>query len=279
MTLNVGSRGSRLALIQAATAIRILGIEGDVVAVKTKADTSRKALKELGGRAFTRELDEALLAGDIDLAVHSLKDIPVEDFPDALKIACVVERDDSRDCLVSNKGVLAELPEGAVVGASSERRKAELLNLRGDLRVKPLRGNVPTRLEKLGLGEYDAIITAKCALDRLGLDERATQVFEVEEMVPAAGQGAIAVVTRKGFPLSIPREIKANMPACTLERFFIKDLGACRNPVGAYCKGLGGGSYRLTGLFFSDGVRIMPAFEGSAGEIRSAIDAWRRENL
>ena len=265
-----------LALKQAETALEKLGIAGEIKVVKTRWDKSGKEISKLGGRAFTRELDEALLSGEVDLAVHSLKDVPVEDFPGELEIACVVTRGDPRDCLISTNGGLDELPSGAVVGASSERRKAELLNLRGDLVVKPLRGNVPTRVEKLDSGEYDAIVTAKCALDRLGLSERATQVFDVGEMLPAAGQGAIAVVKRKDFEFKVPDELKSNLIPCMLERFFIKGLGACRNPVGAYCE-MNEDVFKLQALFYRDGVRYTPTFMGSSKGVRGAVSAWKRE--
>lgn len=274
----VGTRGSRLSLIQTEIAIRNLGLASEVKVVSTSGDTSTRPIGELGGRAFTRELDEALLAREVDAAVHSLKDVPVEGFPEGLEIACVVERSDPRDCIISRAGALSELPLGAVVGASSERRKAELLNLRGDLKVKPLRGNIPTRLKKLDGGEYDVIIAAKCALERLGLSGRARQVFEVEEMVPAAGQGAIAVVVRKGFPLDVPLACRSLLTPCLLERRFIEGLGACRQPVGAYCV-REGGVFRLTGLVYRGGVRFVPSFAGDFEGVCKAVASWKRELL
>lgn len=272
--MNTGTRGSKLALIQAEIALRKLGVSGEIKVIKTEGDESKKNLKKLGGRAFTRELDDALLSGEVDLTVHSLKDIPVEGFPMELEIVCVVERADSRDCLVSNKGVLEELPEGAVVGASSERRRFEMLNLRGDLKVKTLRGNIPTRREKLDRGDYDAIVTAKCALDRLGLSDRITQVFGVREIVPAAGQGAIAVVKRKNFDLNVPDAVKPNLLPCVLERFFISGLGACRNPVGAYCEVRNKG-YWLVGLTYAGDSRATPEFSGSFAEVKESIERWK----
>lgn len=264
-----------MALIQAEKAISVLGVEGDIKVVKTKGDRSKKDITMLGGRAFTRELDDALLAGDVDLTVHSLKDVPVEDFPNSLEIACVVERANPFDCLVSN-GSLKDLPVGSIVGASSERRKAELLNLRGDLKVKSLRGNVPTRVGKLDSGEYDAIIVAKCALDRLGLGERATHVFNVSEMVPAAGQGAIAVVKRRGFDFRVPDIISSNFTPCFLERFFITGLGACRAPVGVYCY-KEDGNYYLAGLVYKNQTRLTPTFKGSMEDIKEDVSRWKRE--
>lgn len=265
----VGTRGSRLALIQTEAARQALGIEGDIQVIKTHGDKSKRQIKSLEGRAFTRELDLALIEGEIDLAVHSLKDIPVEDFPKELEIACIVQRGDPRDCILSNH---RQLPKGAVVGASSERRKAELLNMRGDLKVKPLRGNVPTRIGKLDSGEYDAIVTAKCALDRLGISGRATQVFEVNEMVPAAGQGAIAVVKRKDFAFDPPSD--TNLISSTLERLFIRGLGACRNPVGAYCEEKAN-VFRLRCLLYYSGERLTPTFEGSPEDVGKQVIAWK----
>ncbi|MBU4201800.1 MAG: hydroxymethylbilane synthase, partial [Candidatus Altiarchaeota archaeon] len=208
---------------------------------------------------------------EIDLAIHSLKDIPVE-IPPELEILGICERGDPRDCLVSANGGLEGLPPGAAVGSDSERRKAELLTLRDDLKVEGIRGNIPTRLEKVDNGNYDALITAKCALDRLGLQDRISQIFEVKEMVPAAGQGAVAVVKRKGDDFDF-MEKDEEFTCCMLEREFIRGLGACRNPVGAYCSF--DGKHHLTGLVYRDGKRITPEFDGTPQEINKKIEQWK----
>lgn len=266
-----GTRGSELALKQAGIFSKKTGLKAEFRIIRTKGDGSGKSLKELGPGVFTKELDRALLNHEIDLAIHSLKDIPVE-IPPELEILGICERADARDCLVSS-GTLRELPSAAVVGSDSERRKAELSTLRNDLEVKQIRGNIPTRLEKVDNGGYDALITAKCALDRLGLQERISQVFDISEMVPAAGQGAIAVVKRKGDDFDF-MEKDEEFTCCMLEREFIKDLGACRNPVGAYCSF--DGTYHLTGLIYRNGKRITPEFDGTPQEINKKIEQWKR---
>lgn len=276
--MKLGSRASKLAIVQSEMALERLGITAEIVVFRTVGDRSGKEVSSLGGRAFTRELDDALISGQVDFTVHSLKDIPVEDFPSELEISFVVDRGDPRDCLVSRFGGLVDLPEGAVVGTGSERRKAELLNLRRDLVFKPLRGNVPTRLEKLDGGQYDAIVTAKCALGRLGLAARASQVFSIDEMVPAAGQGAIAVVTRKGEELNVSGSISDHMQACMLERAFIHGLGACRNPVGAYCRG-DNGNFVLHGLFYRESERVSRVFNGRYNNVLADIQDWKADIL
>ncbi len=267
----IGTRGSELALKQAEIFCKKTNLEPEFKIIRTQGDRSVEALKELGPAVFTKELDKALLNHEIDLAIHSLKDIPVE-IPPELEILGICERADVRDCLVSS-GTLAGLPPGAVVGSDSERRKAELLTLRNDLKVEGIRGNIPTRLEKLNNESYDAMITAKCALDRLGLQSRISQVFDISEMVPAAGQGAIAVVKRKGDDFDFLGKDE-EFTCCMLEREFIRGLGACRNPVGTYCT-FCDGTYHLTGLIYRDGKRIIPGFDGTPKEINKKIREWK----
>jgi hydroxymethylbilane synthase len=246
----IGARGSKLSLAQtglvrAALAAR-LGVDAavlEIVPIVTSGDTIQdRRLIEAGGKGlFTKELDEALLDGRIDLAVHSLKDLPTR-LPDAIALACVPEREDPRDAFLSLKAkTLAELPAGANVGTASLRRQAQALHARADIRVSTLRGNVDTRLARLDAGEADATFLALAGLKRLGLEERATGLIDPQDMPPAACQGALAITARDGdtrvrdalasFEDSGARtEIEA-------ERAFLEALdGSCRTPIGALAR-------------------------------------------
>ncbi|HZS47811.1 MAG TPA: hydroxymethylbilane synthase [Blastocatellia bacterium] len=203
-TLIIGSRGSKLALWQSnwvrdqlikqypetSVEIKIIKTTGDKI-----LDVS---LSKLGGRGvFTKEIEEAMTAGEIDLAVHSLKDLPTE-LPEGLHISAITKREDVRDALLTRNGEssIKELPQGAAVGTSSLRRQAQLRSLRPDLRLLDLRGNVDTRLKKLQEGQYDAIILAAAGLKRLGFAERISALLALDEMLPAIGQGALGIETR-----------------------------------------------------------------------------------
>src|SRR5215213_214535 len=203
--LVIGSRGSKLALWQSEWVRSSLialhpQLEVHIEIIKTTGDVLKDApLTVIGGKGvFTKEIEEALLDERIDLAVHSLKDLPTV-LPEGLSIAAVTEREDARDALILRAGLPLErpsirnLPRGAVVGTSSPRRVAQLKSLRQDLRVKELRGNVDTRLRKLDAGDYDAIILACAGLRRLGLAERISAPVETDEMLPAVGQGALGI--------------------------------------------------------------------------------------
>jgi len=186
-----------------------------------------------------KEIEEALIAGQVDLAVHSVKDIPAE-IPPGLVLSAVTQREDPRDALVTRqKGTLAVLPLGAKVGTSSLRRRAQLLRVRGDLQVVPLRGNVDTRMRKLERGELDAIVLAAAALRRLGFQEEVAEFLSVEDFVPAVGQGALAVETREGDE-AVSRLVQVlDHPESRLcveaERAFMTSLGGgCQVPAGAY---------------------------------------------
>jgi hydroxymethylbilane synthase len=206
-TLRVGTRGSQLALWQAdhvAGRLRAshAGLRVERVIVRTLGDKRPEAsLAEIGERGvFTREIEAALRRGSIDLAVHSLKDLPTR-IAEGLELGAVLVREDPRDALLSKVAPrLGALPEGSRIGTSSLRRRAQLLALRADLKVLELRGNVPTRLEKLERGECDAIVLARAGLLRLGLEGRIAEVFEPETLLPAVGQGAIGVQIRAGEP-------------------------------------------------------------------------------
>ena len=241
-TLIIGSRGSHLALWQAhyvAKQLAKLGIESHIEIIKTTGDHLQTAsLVQAGGKGlFTKEIEEALLSGAIDLAVHSLKDLPTEN-PSGLCIAAVPEREDPRDVLLGKP--LSELAAGARVGTSSGRRAAQLRRLCPDLCVEPIRGNVDTRLRKLKEGQYDAITLAAAGLRRLGLEGEIAQIFSPEEICPAPGQGALAIQTREE---SDTREICAALDderthgCVTCERTVLARLDAgCQLPVGAFAE-------------------------------------------
>ena len=201
----IATRESRLALWQAEHVKALLEQRGHQVALlgmTTRGDQILdRTLSKVGGKGlFVKELEVALEEGRADLAVHSLKDVPME-LPAGFELACVMEREDPRDALVSGQyATLAELPQGAVVGTSSLRRVVLLRALRPDLKIEPLRGNLDTRLRKLDDGQYDAIVLASAGLKRLGLGARIRQLFEPAEMLPAAGQGALGIEIRAGRP-------------------------------------------------------------------------------
>ncbi len=248
--LVIGSRGSKLAMRQAEWVkgrIEVLnpGIEIVIEIVKTTGDVSTEPLSVIGGKGvFTKELEDALLTSHIDIAVHSLKDLP-SNLPEQLTIAAVCEREDPRDVLVvreqpeATQRSILNLSQGSVVGTSSQRRLAQLKHLRPDLMVKDLRGNVDTRLRKLDEGQYDALILAAAGLRRLGLGSRTSGAIPPEQMLPAVGQGALAIETRSNDEsvLEIVRRLnhEASRLACTAERAFLRALGGgCQLPIAGY---------------------------------------------
>ena len=246
--LVIGSRGSKLALWQAEQArerLRSLhpGIEINIEIIKTTGDVKTEPLSVIGGKGvFTKELEDALLDGRIDIAVHSLKDLPTI-LPERLSITAICEREDPRDALVLradlNAGSLSSLPEGAVVGTSSQRRLAQLKALRGDVVVRDLRGNVDTRIRKLDEGQYDAVILASAGLLRLGLQDRISARIAISEMLPAVGQGAIAIETRSdnefAFESTSRLDHAETRLACLAERAFLRGLGGgCQLPIAAH---------------------------------------------
>ncbi len=250
-TVRIGTRGSRLALAQSTMVARALeganpGLRAELVEIATSGDKSRTApLPSIGGKGlFTREIEQRLLAGEIHLAVHSLKDLPT-DLPEGLAILAVPQRAPANDALVSPGGLsLAELPAGSRVGTSSPRRAAQLLARRPDIQVVPIRGNLDTRLRKLQAGDYDAIVVAVAGLERLGLWDERCRVLSFDEMLPAPGQGALAV---EG-PAHVPwlRRVAAAIDhpptalATRLERDVLKALGGgCAVPVGVYAEARG----------------------------------------
>lgn len=286
--LIVATRRSRLALRQTELVVRALrahypDLEPEVREVRTEGDRrASDPLSRIGGRGvFVKELEAALLGGEADLAVHSLKDVPAELAP-GLTLAAIPERGDPRDALVSRDGAgLAALPPGARVGTGSARRAVQLRALRPDLEPVDIRGNVDTRLRKVDEGQFDAVVLAAAGLERLGLLDRAAELFPPDVMLPAVGQGALAIEARAD-----DAEILALLPAvdhretrlaCQAERAFLRRLGGgCRLPFGALAE-VEGETARARG-FVSDieGTRLFhaevsgPAAEAEALGVRLA---------
>ncbi len=242
--LRIGTRGSLLAKWQAESIRKRLfaaaGVEAEIVIIKTAGDKMQQApLTQIGGKGiFIKELEEALLEESIDLAVHSVKDIPT-DTPSRLMFPAVCRRDDVRDCLVGS--TLANLRQGARVGTSSLRRQAQALHIRPDLDIRDLRGNVDTRLRKVASGEYDAILLAKAGLDRLGVSQRISEILSPEVCMPAVGQGAIAVECRlkdtETADISAPLDDPETRTAIIAERALLAALqGGCQVPLGAWAR-------------------------------------------
>jgi hydroxymethylbilane synthase len=241
----IATRESRLALwqadhVQALLASR-LGLSASLLGMTTRGDEILdRTLSKVGGKGlFVKELETALESGEAHLAVHSLKDVPME-LPPGFALAAVLDREDPRDAFVSNRfGSVDELPQGALVGTSSLRRVAQLLALRPDLRVAPLRGNLDTRLRKLDEGGYDAIVLAAAGLMRLGLGERIRSRFDVDRMIPAAGQGALGLEIRSS-ETELRDRLASLIDASTwlavhAERAVARALGgSCSMPLAAY---------------------------------------------
>jgi len=285
--LRIGTRGSALALAQAAElrarlaqAHAELAAPGaiETVAIRTTGDRlGDRALAALGGKGlFTKELEEALLAGSIDCAVHSAKDLPSL-LPEGLALVCHLPREDPRDAFFSPKAEnLAALPPGAVVGTSSPRRRAQVLHARPDLRIVPLRGNVDTRLTKLAAGVVDATLLAVAGVKRLGLADRITRIMPSEEILPAVAQGAIGIESRID-DARVRRYLDAidDRPtaACvTAERALMAALeGSCRTPMAALAELGVGGVLELRALIIRpDGSEcLMAARRGTAAEAAS----------
>ena len=280
-SIRIGTRGSPLALAQArmvrdALAAQAGGDGIEIVAIRTSGDRIQdRPLSEAGGKGlFTKEIEEALLAGTIDLAVHSAKDMPTV-LPDGLMLAACLPREDVRDAFISRKAAsLRELPHGAVVGTASLRRQALVKRLRPDVSTVVLRGNVETRLRKLEAGEVDATLLALAGLKRLGLASAATALLDVAEFLPAVGQGAITIETRTDDKRT--RDLLAKIDhadtstALACERAFLAVLdGSCRTPIAGYAT-LDGDAISFRGMILRpDGSEV---FETSrAGKRRDAV--------
>ncbi len=246
--MRIGTRGSPLALAQTNQVAELIEkiaprIECEVVRIRTKGDANRESgtVSVESKSSFTLEIEESLLNRKIDLAVHSMKDLTT-DLSVGLKIAAVPERSDSRDVFISRKGTrFQELPTRARIGTSSPRRKAQLLAARRNLEIIETRGNVDTRLRKLESGDYDGIVLAAAGLIRLGMENHATEYLSIDVMLPAVGQGALAIETREDdeeiIQLLSTIDHESTHVAVDAERAFARRLGAdCRTPVAAYAK-------------------------------------------
>ncbi len=275
MKLVLGTRGSALARAQSgqiAERLRSLGLEIEMREIKTTGDRLSELRQPIEGKGiFTKELDEALRDRRIDFAVHSMKDLPSEMGED-LAIAAVPEREDPRDVLVSRTGArFADLPPGARVGTGSPRRAGQLRAARGDIACVESRGNVDTRLRKLREGDWDAIVLARAGLRRLGRGAEATQVFEVSEMIPAVGQGALALVARE--PAVRERlsalDHPATRAAIVCERRLLALLeGGCRAPIAAHAFAEDSRLRIVAAVFSPDGKTLLREERG--GEISKA---------
>lgn len=282
-TIIIGTRSSKLALWQADYVMDCLQKKYPELHVEKKLMTTKgdkildAPLAKIGGKGlFTKELEQDMLAGGIDIAVHSLKDMPTE-VPDGLVITAITERYDPGDAFVSNKvKSLVELPKGAIVGTSSLRRKAQLLHARPDLQISDLRGNVNTRLEKLEREHFDAIILAVAGLKRLGFADRITEVLPREIVLPAVGQGALAIETREDDcevrNLIAFLNNEATVACARAERAFLARVeGGCQVPVGVYAVPEAEGRLHVEAVIASlDGARLYrDAAVGSAAEAES----------
>jgi hydroxymethylbilane synthase len=241
MTIRIGTRKSPLALAQAQEVAMRIGMASEIVAMTTSGDNFQtQPLSELGGKGlFTKELEEGVLAGNLDIAVHSMKDMPTM-LPDGLVVPCVLEREDVRDALISFKATkISELKEGAKFGTSSLRRAAQVLALRPDLEIVPLRGNVQTRITKIQQGVADATMLARAGINRLQIMDVPAYDIAIEECLPAVAQGAIGIECRADDArmmqlLSIINHADT-MAAITCERAFLRVLdGSCRTPIAGY---------------------------------------------
>ena len=290
--LTIGTRGSQLALWQAEFVKRQLEgffpeLEIHLRTIKTTGDTIQdRPLVGLGKGVFTKEIENALLTGDIDLAVHSLKDLPTE-LPSGLCIAAILEREDPRDVLITATGFpLEDLLGGAKIGTTSPRRKAQLLHMRPNLRVVDVRGNIDTRLRKLRETDLDGIILAAAGINRLLEPEIITQYFDTERMVPAVGQGALAVETREGDStvktLLAPLNDSKTVAEVTAERTVLGSLGGgCQVPVGAYAWHVDGELSLIAAVCDPEGIhRVVEIATGSpeAAEHLGRIVAEKLQN-
>jgi hydroxymethylbilane synthase len=278
--MRLGSRKSPMATAQSRQVAKMItertGREVQIVGVTTEGDVSRAQLTQIGGTGvFVSALREALLGGQVDLAVHSLKDLPTGP-AEGIVLAAVPTRDDPRDALVAREGAkLADLPPRARIGTGSPRRAAQVLALRADLRCMPIRGNANTRVAKVDSGELDAVVLGCAGLARIGYTAAITQVFETEEMLPAPGQGALAIECRADHP-DLPHLLgtvsdAAALAAVTAERSLLEALAAgCSAPVAAYAEGAGQ-LRMLAAVMSADGSRVLRAHGGAPGDGASKL--------
>lgn len=280
--IKIGTRGSQLALwqsnwVKSTLMDRFPGLVAELVVIKTKGDRIQDVpLAKVGGKGlFVKEIEEAILDRRVDLAVHSMKDMPAQ-IPDGLCIGAIPDRENPRDALVSKNGLsLSRLPRGARVGTSSLRRAAQLMHIRPDLEILPLRGNLDTRLRKLETEDLDAVVLAAAGLKRMELDHRITQCLDETEMLPAVGQGALCIESRQNDPDIGPLTAALDHPETRTvvlgERAFLHRLqGGCQVPIAAHGS-LAEGRFSLIGLVASlDGLQmIRETLSGPAEESES----------
>ena len=267
--LRIGTRGSQLALFQANWVRDQLvqthpGLKVALIKIKTTGDKIQDApLAKIGGKGlFVKEIEEALIQRKIDLAVHSIKDVPTE-FPKGLHLSVITKREDPRDVFISKNGkTLKDLPQGAKIGTSSLRRQAQLLHFRSDLELIPLRGNLDTRLKKLNTMNLDGIVLALAGVKRLGLEERISEIIPTDISLPAIGQGALGIETRLDDK-EVEDQIRFlddrdSSIAITAERAFLKKLeGGCQVPIAAFAQKVGS-TLQMDGLVGTvDGKRLI----------------------
>ena len=286
MKLRIGSRESRLAVIQSRMVMEKIAkaepaAELELVTMKTTGDKILdKTLDKIGGKGlFVRELDQALREERVDFTVHSLKDMPME-VPEDLPLAAFSSREDPRDVLVLPEGT-TEIDRSKPIGCSSRRRQLRLKKLFPYMAIEPVRGNVQTRLAKLEAGQFSALVLAAAGLKRLGLEERISRYFSVEEVLPAAGQGILAVQTRKGMDTDCLRLVQDKESACCAraERAFVRALnGGCSSPVAAHAV-VEGTLLTLTGFYVSADERIQRkgSIRGSAADAEMLGKALARQ--
>lgn len=286
MKLRIGSRESRLAVIQSRMVMEKIAkaepaAELELVTMKTTGDKILdKTLDKIGGKGlFVRELDQALREERVDFTVHSLKDMPME-VPEDLPLAAFSSREDPRDVLVLPEGT-TEIDRSKPIGCSSRRRQLQLKKLFPDMAIEPVRGNVQTRLAKLEAGQFSALVLAAAGLKRLGLEERISRYFLVEEILPAAGQGILVVQTRKGMNTDCLRLVQDKESACCAraERAFVRALnGGCSSPVAAHAV-VEGTLLTLTGFYVSADERIQRkgSIRGSAADAEMLGKALARQ--
>ena len=288
--LRIGTRGSALALWQAnhvAESLRsVVGVESELVIVKTSGDKFQQvSFSQIGAKGiFIKELEDALLEQRLDLAVHSMKDVPVE-LPKGLTIAAICKREDVRDALLSTSGAaLKDLPAGVRVGTSSLRRKAQLLHARQDLQILDLRGNVDTRIAKLKRGDYDAVVLAKAGLDRLGLSANITEVLPADVSLPAAGQGAIGLEARSGdgetLRILTALDDTESRQGVEAERSALEALGGgCQVPIGAWGRVEANMLFLEVAVLSPDGVQCLRQQSSGAREDAARIGQHVAHNL
>ena len=276
MKLRIGSRESRLAVIQSQMVMELIAAaepeaELELVTMKTTGDKILdKTLDKIGGKGlFVRELDQALRDGRADFTVHSLKDMPMQ-VPEDLPLAAFSSREDPRDVLVLPEGV-TELDVSKPIGCSSRRRQLQLKLLFPDMDIQPVRGNVQTRLAKLEAGQFSALVLAAAGLKRLGLEGRISRYFTTEEILPAAGQGILVVQTRRGMDTQCLRLVQDEKTACCAkaERAFVRALDGCSSPVAAHAV-VEGEKLTLTGFYVSEDERIQRKGSISGGVTEAA---------